>query len=274
MVSVVSRTAWVAILTGVVAALSGCSIGAGVGVSFTPSTSAIQTTSGANPEATPFILELIGEVNDGKRLTVRGRFTPKVQWSAADVLVRLSALDNAGKARVAFFALSNDALSTAFTQLQPGMPTEFSVSIPSVGITNYQLELLWGRDAEPHQKQARSLQGAGDEFLALRNLEVYRVPSDDCATPNECTVRFTLTGEFYNAGSATISQVQLKAGFVRADELDLADKVLENERRIEVRNMGLAPGGTKPFRLTLEKFIPMDEQVAPKPVVIIESFDR
>ena len=267
-----------AFVTPVVAALftalAGCSIGAGVGVSLAPSTPAIQSTSGSNPENTPFVLELIGEVNDGKRLTVSGRFTPKVQWSAADVLVRLSALDNAGKARIAFFALSNDTLSTAFTQLQPGVPTEFSVSIPSVGITNYQLELLWGRDAEPHQKQARSLQGAGDEFLALRNLEVYRVPSDDCATPNECTVRFTLTGEFYNAGSDTISRVQLKAGFVRADELDLADKVLENERRIEVRNMGLAPGGTKPFRLTLEKFIPMDEQVAPKPVVIIESFDR
>jgi hypothetical protein len=219
------------------------------------------------------LLELLGEVNDGKRLTVSGQFTPRTQWPSSDVLVRLSALDDKNNARVSFFALGEHVFSSAFAQLQPGTPTEFSISIPSNGISNYQLELLWGQDAAPFQKQARSNQGNGEEFLALRNLEVHRLPSDDCATPNECTVKFTLTGEFYNAGSATISKVVVKAGFVRADELDLGVKVLENERRIEVRNMGLTPGATKPFRLTLEKFIPMGEQVAPRPVVRIESFD-
>jgi hypothetical protein len=250
---------------------SGCSLIKGGGIS--PSKNALESTSGGNPEVSPFLLELLGEVNDGKRLTVSGRFVPKTQWPSSDVLVRLSALDDQNNPRVSFFALGEHIFSSAFAQLQPGTPTEFSVSIPSHGITNYQLELLWGQDAAPFQKQARSNQGNGEEFLALRNLEVHRLPSDDCATPNECTVKFTLTGEFYNAGSATISKVVLKAGFVRADELDLAVKVLENERRIEVRNMGLTPGATKPFRLTLEKFIPMDEQVAPRPVVRIESFD-
>jgi hypothetical protein len=251
-------------------AFSGCSIV--FGKREPPPTPAIESTSGGNPETIPFVLEVVSEENDGTRLAVSGRFVPKVAWASDDVLVRLSALDDTGKHREAYFSLSNPAEPTA-AQLQVGKPTEFSLSLPSQGISNYQLELLWGKDAKPLLANAHRTPGEDQEFLALRNLEAYRVPSDDCATPNQCTVKFTLTGEFFNAGSATIKGVSLVAGFARADELDLTDKVLENERRIEVRNMNLAPGGTKPFRLTLEKFIPLDEQVAPRPVVRIVEFD-
>jgi hypothetical protein len=187
--------------------------------------------------------------------------------------VRLSALDSAGEQRQSYFAVAAESGEGPFGQLQPGSKTEFTLSIPSTEISNYQIELLWGKDAAPFQKQARAGLEEGKEFLALRNLEVYRVPSDDCATPNECTVRFNVSGEFFNSGSKTISKVTLRAGFVRADELDLPQQNLENERRIEVRNMSLVPGGTRPFRLALEKLILLSDQVAPRPVVQILSFE-
>ncbi len=85
-------------------------------------------------------------------------------------------------------------------------------------------------------------------------------------------MRFSIKGEFFNSGGATIDNVVLVAGFSPADKLDLPGQILENERRIEVRNVGLAAGAKKPFRLTLEKFVPASDTVAYQPVVRIVSF--
>ena len=252
-------------------ALTGCQLlGAKV---VAPSADAIESTTGSMPEVTPFLLEVVGEANDGEKLIVNGRFVPKIAWDPANVLVRLSALDIQGEQRQSYFAVAAESGTGPFGQLQVGAPTEFTLSLPSKDISNYQIELLWGQDAAPFQKQARGGSNEGKEFLALRNLEVYRMPSDTCASPNECTVKFTVTGEFFNAGSAVVSKVVLKAGFARVDELDLRGQKLENERRIEVRNMHLGPASTRPFRLVLDKLIPLSDQIAPRPVVQILSFE-
>jgi hypothetical protein len=55
--------------------------------------------------------------------------------------------------------------------------------------------------------------------------------------------------------------------------MDLPNQPLENERRIEVKQMGLAPQTTKPVRLTLEKLLPVSDTVAYQPVVRIVSFE-
>jgi hypothetical protein len=251
--------------------ISGCQL-LGTNV-VAPSPDAIESTAGSIPEVTPFLLEVIGEVNDGDKLIVNGRFVPKIAWDPANVLVRLSALDAQGQQRQSYFAVAAESANAPFGQLEVGSATEFTLSLPSKDISNYQIELLWGQDAAPFQKQARSGTEEGKEFLALRNLEVYRMPSDNCASPNECTVKFTVTGEFFNAGSAIVSKVVLKAGFARVDELDLRGQKLENERRIEVRNMHLGPASTRPFRLVLDKLIPLSDQIAPRPVVQILSFE-
>jgi hypothetical protein len=109
--------------------------------------------------------------------------------------------------------------------------------------------------------------------LALRKLEVHRVPSDSCSTPDECSVKFTITGEFFNPGGATVKNVVIEAGFSPADKLDLPGQILENARRIEVKNLNLVPGGVKPFRLAMEKLIPSSEQIAPHPIVRIVSVE-
>jgi hypothetical protein len=237
--------------------------------------SALETTSGGNPDVTPFSLEVLDEANDGERLAVHGRVVPKVAWDPSQVVVRLSALDENGESRLSYYSLggNNTLQPGAGAALEPGRPAEFTLAIPSAGITNYQLELLWGADARPFLKEATAAGSKGKEFLALRNLEVHRVPGEECSNPDACRVKFTITGEFYNSGSGVVTRISLKAGFVPADQLDLPDQIFENERRIEIRNLRLGPGSTKPFRLALEKEIPSTQQIAPKPMVRILSFD-
>jgi hypothetical protein len=91
-------------------------------------------------------------------------------------------------------------------------------------------------------------------------------------SPDECIIRFTITGELFNSGSATIRDVVIEAGFGKGDNLDLPDQILENEKRVEVPNLRLAPGGAQRFRVSLDKLVTSTTVVAPQPVVRIASF--
>jgi hypothetical protein len=231
----------------------------------------LESTAGSEPERSPFTLEVLDEVNDGERVSIRGRIVPKNDWNRDDVVLRLSALDELGNSKLVFRKLSD--IAPKGEGLRGGSPTEFVLSIPSRGISNYQIELLWGDEATPFMARAAESASGDGEVLALRKLEVHRVPSESCATPDECSVKFTITGEFFNSGGATLKNVVIEAGFSPADKLDLPGQILENARRIEVRNLNLVPGGTKAFRLALEKLIPSSEQMAPRPVVRIVSVE-
>jgi len=256
-----------------VVGLSGCSW-------FGPSSMAgegrnsIGSAVGGDPSVTPFRLDVLNESNDGKTLNIQGQLVSKDRRSAKDVIVRLKGIDSQGEERVASHKVA-DLISNG-GELNPSMPTQFSLALPAEGLSNYQVEVLWGRDAEPYLGTSRaSLKSAkGDsDFLALRNLEVHRVPDGSCSSPEECLVSFSIKGEFFNSGKAVISNVVLVAGFTPASKLGLPNPPLENEKRIQVQNMGLVSQGTKPFRLTLEKLLPASDTVAYQPVVRIVSFE-
>jgi hypothetical protein len=228
---------------------------------------------GGDPSVIPFRLDVLQETNDGKNLTIQGQLVAKSQRPSKDVLVRLTAVDSKGQEKTAIHKVSD--LVQNGGELTPSMPTQFSLSLPSQGISNYQLEVLWGKDAAPYlggERASLKQQKTSSEFLALRNLEVHRVPDGSCSSPEECLVTFSITGEFFNAGKATIRDVVVVAGFVPASKLELPNHPLENEKRIEVQNLELAPQATKPFRLTLEKLLPASDTVAYQPVVRIVSF--
>jgi hypothetical protein len=254
------------------ASVAGCALLRGS--SSGPDTKALDSVAGGDPSVTPFKLDVLQEANDGEKLQIKGRVVAKTTRPADDVIVRLTAVDSQGGQRSSFHKLSDITPNSA--ELKPGNPTQFSLSIPSQGVSNYQLEVLWGKDAAPYLGSSRASMktpAAPSEYLALRNLEVHRVPDGSCSSPEECLVTFSIKGEFFNASRARVRDVVLVAGFSPAAKMDLPNHPLENERRIEIRNMGLAPQSTKPFRLTLEKIVPASDTVAYQPVVRIVSFD-
>lgn len=255
----------------VMVVVAGCSwFGKAGGAGSRPLDSAV----GGDPSVTPYKLDVLQESNDGENLSIKGQLTAKTSRSSKDALVRLTAVDASGEQRISFHKVAD--LIPGTPELQPGNPAQFSLAIPSQGVSNYQVEVLWGKDAAPYlgdQRASMKQPAAPAEYLALRNLEVHRVPDGSCSSPEECLVSFSIKGEFYNSGSSSIKDVVLIAGFAPAMKMDQAQQPLENERRIEVRNLGLAPQATKPFRLTLEKLLPASDTVAYQPVVRIVSFD-
>lgn len=265
-----SRHLIAGLLSAIALSATGCAM---LGATPGKSSGVIDSARGGDPSVTPFRLDVVEERNNGEMLMIKGQVVPKAAWPSTDVLVRLTAVDDGGEQRVSFHRFSDISSVDTLTAQEP---SRFSLSLPSRGISNYQLEVLWGKDAAPYlsvPKASMKPPAPSEEYLALRGLEVHRVPDDSCGSPEECLVRFSLKGEFFNSGQATIQNVVLVAGFSPADKLDLAGQILENERRIEVRNLRLAGGSTKPFRLTLEKLVPATGEVAYQPVVRIVSFD-
>jgi hypothetical protein len=231
---------------------------------------------------TPFRLDVLSEARDGNNLKIQGQLVSKIQIPAKDVLIRLTAVDASGQERVSAQRVAD--LIPNGGDLNPSKPTQFSLSLPGSGISNYQLQVLWGKDAAPYLGPASgtSAGGAKDgvsdpkerrEFLALQNLEVHRVPDGSCSSPEECLVNFSIKGEFFNSGRVVINDVVIVAGFAPASKMSLPNHPLENEKRIEVQNLDLAPQATKPFRLSLEKLLPASDTVAYQPVVRIVSFE-
>lgn len=244
------------------------------GSSPAPDSKALDSVVGGDPSVIPFKLDVLQEANDGEKLQIRGRVVAKTTRPADDVIVRLTAVDSQGEQRSSFHKLSDIIPNGA--ELRPGNQTPFALAVPSQGVSNYQLEVLWGKDAAPYLGSSRASMktpAAPSEYLALRNLEVHRVPDGSCSSPEECLVTFSIKGEFFNASRAKVRDVVLVAGFSPAAKMDLPNHPLENERRIEIRSIGLVPQGTKPFRLTLEKIVPASDTVAYQPVVRIVSFD-
>jgi len=249
----------------------------------------IDATAGIDPDVTPFILEVVDEGIEGDRLRIKGRIIPKNTRPAAGVVVRLSALDRAGKEKTSFHNMADLIPGGASTGssgplLEKNVAQPFTLSLPKEGVSSYQVEVLWGREAEPYPPLQKPKAPAAPEptpipakeppkqFIALQNMEVHRVPSESCATPDECLITFTITGELFNSGQSTIKEVVIVAGFAGSDKLDLQGQILENEKRVDVPNLRLPPGGMKRFKISLEKLVPPTLEVAPQPVVRIASY--
>lgn len=240
---------------------------------------ALEATAGADPDVTPFILEVVEEINDEDKVIIKGRILPKTDWNASEVVAKVSALDREGRQRVSYHRMS-DVVASRQGQVSPPLLLEkdvaqtFSLSLPVKGLSNYQLEVLWGADAEPFadRKPATEQKVEPTQFIALRNMEVHRVPTESCSSPDECLVKFTITGEIFNSGGSIVNNVVIVAGFGTGAKLDLPTQILENERRVEVPDLKLAPGGNRRFRISLEKLVPTTAQEAPQPVVRIASF--
>jgi len=165
-------------------------------------------------------------------------------------------MDDLGNARESHLVLrdllnSSDAVKGS-TLVRPGQTLDFSLQIPSAQISNYQMEVRWGDEAKEFLK-AKVV--PGQQFVALRNLEIERIKSTNCDEVS-CKKSIRLLGEIFNSGTLNVSKVTLAVGFINSQlepELDKTSQITQNERLVEIRNIILEPGSAKPFRLVMSE---------------------
>lgn len=220
-------------------------------------TGPLVSSDNAQNESAPLRLDILSESNTDGILAVQGEVTTKTNFSTNDIGVRVRAIDGKGDT-VEGVWFPNEMPGS---QIAKDTKLPFTLTIPVQDITDYQVEVLWGEEARKLTKKP-SPKGNGPAFVALRNLRVQRLSDPKCAA-DPCLTMFIVSGEIFNSGEDRITGLVLSAGMISVPEggdLDLPNAIPHNERRIEVKNLALEPGGTKPLRLQFDEMY--DAEVA------------
>lgn len=223
----------------------------------------------------PFTLEIVDELNDGNQLRVLAKVTARAAWPVSDVLLRLTGMKAGETLDVSTYPLKN-AMPTgeggAAPAIAAGKSLNLSLTAPAAGITDYQLELLWGKDAQL-ATQSSEIQRRG-ALLKVRHIEVESTPVLCDEAP--CPVTYTVTGELFNAGRSDITQATLGIGYVflkTGEELDLQHALPEREEVVEVPSLHLTSGQQRPLKIVLDRPVPVVNGGYYQPVLRIIAFN-
>ncbi|NLF25505.1 MAG: hypothetical protein GX589_07595 [Deltaproteobacteria bacterium] len=219
-------------------------------------------------EEVPFTVEVVDEVNDGKKIHLRLRLQTKGVWDPSLMALKLSGLNSGRVVRAETHVLA-DLLEKEETKgaHQP-LPEELflTVSISALDLTDYQVELLWGEEAAAvGAVEAETAVPAGTTVpagtkaaageptvsakhrggLLIRNLTWQE--RRDC-NQSPCQLSYQLQGEFYNSGSALVSGailgVQLRAP---------GDASTLKEEQVRIDGLELAPGEGRQLQIEIDQ---------------------
>lgn len=223
--------------------LSGC---AGLSAPAPMGTTALRPPVEVAAAATtvPFGLKVVDEVNDGERLHILASIESRTAWDPRRVMVRLVGLSGETVIGTSDYPLAG--VVAPGDALPAGRSFDISLSIPVKGVTDYQLELLWGEESGPVRVEAAPTP------LRLEDMTVARATTG-CATPN-CPVVYEVTGSLTNRGTATISRAALGVGFLpHGGGAGAVVGIPADEESIDLGALSLAPGTSRPVRLTVEQ---------------------
>jgi hypothetical protein len=234
----------------------------------------------------PFVLQVNREVNDGKELHILGSVHATTEWNPDRVVLQLTSLNEGNTVGVVRHTLRKLLQDRSGTLAEPvatvasGEEVLFSLAVSSKGISDYQIVLLWGEDAEPYLDSAATTSKVGSKLTSQMNskdlrLRVHSIEIETlkalCSYP-PCDVRFRLKALFQNEGKDVINSAKLGVGFIPS-ELSGTDTVPESEEIVEVPGLSLQPGVSRPFRILLNKEMPEEVAESVKPVLRIVSFE-
>ncbi|MCB0318580.1 MAG: hypothetical protein KDD56_07470 [Bdellovibrionales bacterium] len=220
----------------------------------------------SNSSELPLTVEIKNEVNDGRNLHVIAEVSAKHRWTISGVAARLSGIQAGQEVVYKQEVLAKLLGVDSDTVLAPGEPVSFSLSIPSEGLSDYQVELLWGEAART--TAGADVNQAAVTSVSLKNLRVEAVPATCPRSP--CGVSFEISGDVFNEGHTTVEAFVLGVGFVgREGGVDLSRRIPENEELVDVTGLQLSSGASRPIHLVIDRPVSLEEADRYRPVVRI-----
>lgn len=155
----------------------------------------------------------------------------------------------------------------------------YGVNIKAKPEIDYQVELLWGKDASPYLKQSEvspkivedTPKGEKQTFtktvpypdsvsVALKGLNVSRTRF--CHNKNKCEIEFRLSANIQNVSNAPIREVVMAVGYLdkESKEYSFGVRIPKEEELVRVPELSLLPGKMQSVNLTLEQRIPESDQ--------------
>ncbi len=188
----------------------------------------------------PVTLQILEEMNDGKMLHVRGRVVTGSgsTWEPDEAVLRLIGASNG--------EVVNETRRPLNEILSQSASNEFYISLPSQGVSDYQVELLWGKEALPYTV-TKSI-----DSLVLRNMRVER-QAQECRD-NSCEIRLRVRGELHNNGQALVESAELGVAFAWQNLADSNNQSQTGkEELVKLADLKLLPGKSREISLVFDK---------------------
>ncbi len=247
-----------------------------------PPIPAVQDTSDAvspsSEPTSPFALDVIEDVNDGAQLHVHGQIRSQTAWPIEDLVVRMSGGREGESKTLSFYRLPdliNKGQGAPAGVLEPGKSWDFYLSVPSKDLSDYQLELLWGKEAKAAiltERPTVSAENLG-QGLELQNMKVERIVRSCLREP--CPSTYRISARLFNGSDKVVQTAQLGVGFLwapKGQNLDLSGQIPEDEENVNVTGLNLQARQARPLSLDLDKTVPKVEGGEYVPSVRILSF--
>lgn len=184
--------------------------------------------------ALPYRIEVIEEINDGAILYVKTKVTTLTDFMDPRSLVKINGLKNG--------IISQEKSYLLKEHLHPETQ-ELLLDIPSNEITDYQIELLWGKEAETYLSKINT------EKLKEISLQSVQVEKVKICENETCHFNYKISGSLQNDSKSQINEVVLGLSF--QPEAAFVDNSFNynDEKNVPVKNLNLAPEGTRTFNL-------------------------
>lgn len=220
--------------------LSGCGLTGGV------------LRTGSNPIVSalpqaPFRMKVLDESYNGDLLVVQGEVTGEIDWAPGDVALRLVGYregKTVGSSAASVAALAGESDPVSVVDAGGSLP--FSLSLNDRDISHYQIELLWGREAQ--------------SVVAPRPVPLLHSVTtvvEECPPEEGCETRYRVSATVRNETDEWLDVVALGVSYGWAPDGGVVEQTSQpsGEEVVEIRDFLLKPGGERPLSIVIP-FIP------------------
>jgi hypothetical protein len=188
------------------------------------------------------------------RTKVIAEVRANTSWDVTQVSVRFSVFKDGILEQEAvrpvkdFIAVSseNDSDRTD-SMLKVGQILPIQIELPVGSITDYQLTLSWGDDAEI----------SAEALLQVQNVKLVDLGPDESCDTYYCDHKFAVEAELLNSGQFVVTQAQVQLNLVQIelrDKVDLGDKIVEE--LLVLQPLSIAPKARQKIRLKINQPLP------------------
>lgn len=204
-------------------------------------------------ENAPLSLELIGEQRSADRLQLQLQVVPRVPFEGKSAEIRVSATREGEVIGESRYHLAS--IETLSGLLEPRSIYPVQISVEAHDATDYQVQLLWGAEASTPPTQT------GPQELKIHIVRSPQIRLEKVESQHQAQ-DLKLTAQILNISNDFIGQITFGVGIVRTEQLELDSEppIPENEEKLVLERLRLAPGSSRELRLDLINPVPSGQE--------------